>query len=318
MNKMQTDGSAVAARALSLADAIESATGRLAAAGIPRARFEAMLLMESAIGLGRECLLAEPARALTQEETARLEALVERRAQREPMAQIRGMREFWSLDFAVSRATLIPRPESETLIEGALERVADRNAALRILDLGTGSGCLLLALLAELPRASGLGIDKSEAACGIARDNARRLGLEARARFQTADWTAPGFGDEIRAAASHMKNEAETHAGAVVRFDLAISNPPYVADAEIEALEPEVRDYEPRAALAGGSDGLDAYRALAPLVPALLAPKAVALFEIGAGQGREVEAIMRASGLGSTGVWRDLAGIERCLGFASP
>jgi release factor glutamine methyltransferase len=316
MNKMQGNPATQALPRESLAGALERAARRLEGAGIPRARFEAGLLLARATGATRARLLADRARDLAAEEAAALEALVARRVAREPMAHILGGREFWSLDFGVTRDVLIPRPESETLIEAALAHARDRNAPLVVLDLGTGSGCLLLALLSELPRATGLGVDKSEVGCGIARDNGRRLGLGARAQFRVADWSDPNFGDEIRAAASHMRSDAAMTPASAGRFDLILANPPYVPDAAIDGLEPEVRDFEPHAALAGGPDGLVSYRTLAPCIAALLAPAGAACVEIGAGQARAVEAIFQAAGLVPQGARRDLAGIERCLAFA--
>jgi release factor glutamine methyltransferase len=316
MNKMQGNPATIAVPQEDLAHAVARVARRLENAGVPRARFEAGLLLAHATGAPRERLLADRGRDLLPEEGATLETLVARRVAREPMAHILGSREFWSLDFEVTRDVLVPRPESETLIEAALERVRDRMAPLAVLDLGTGSGCLLLALLSELPRAVGLGVDKSEAACGVARANGRRLGLDARATFRVADWDNPGFGDEIRAAASDLRSSAATTPASAGRFDFILANPPYIEDAAIEGLEPEVRAFEPRAALAGGPDGLVAYRALAPHLSSILAPGGAALVEIGVGQMRAVEAIFRAAGFVPHGARRDLAGMERCLAFA--
>ena len=198
-----------------------------------------------------------------------------RRLRREPMAYILGEREFWSLPLRVSPAVLVPRPESETVVEAALESIADRAAPLRILDLGTGSGCLLLALLSELPHASGLGIDRSAAALAIARANAERLGLADRAAFREGDW---GY-------------------GLAGPFDVIVSNPPYVARTDARNLAPEVFAFEPQEALFAGADGLDAYRALAPDCARLLAQDGVTCLEIGQGQGASVAAILRRHGL---------------------
>ncbi len=186
---------------------------------------------------------------------------------------------------------LVPRPESETVVEATLAALPDRAAALRILDLGTGSGCLLLALLSELPRASGLGIDRSAAALALAAQNAERLGLARRAAFREGDW-----GRGVSGA-----------------FDVIVSNPPYVARDDAEGLAPEVRACEPEEALFAGPDGLAAYPALAPDCARLLAPDGVVCLEIGQGQGAAVAGIMRRHGLRLVGARPDLAGIERCL-----
>jgi release factor glutamine methyltransferase len=268
---------------------------KLAAAGIEQARSEAWLLLSAATGRGRAKLIAGAAPPLSRAEEERLAALAARRLAREPMAYILGRREFWSLPLQVTPAVLVPRPESETVVEAALEKLADRAAPLRILDLGTGSGCLLLALLSELPHASGLGIDCSAAALAIAGTNAERLGLAGRAAFREGDW---GRGLEGR-------------------FDLIVSNPPYVARTDRESLAPEVRAFEPEGALFAGEDGLSAYHALAPDCARLLANDGVVLLEIGQGQGASVESIMRQHGLALVASRPDLAGIERCLIFRS-
>jgi release factor glutamine methyltransferase len=191
----------------------------------------------------------------------------------------------------VSPAVLIPRPETETVVEAALAAAGDRGAPLRILDLGTGSGCLLLALLSELPRASGQGVDLSAEALEVARSNAERLGLGERARFEQRSWGA----------------------GLEGPFDLIVGNPPYVGEAEIAGLEPEVREFEPRTALVAGPDGLDAYRALIPDGARLLAAGGALALEIGQGQGDAVAALLAEHGLEVVERRPDLAGIPRCL-----
>jgi release factor glutamine methyltransferase len=266
---------------------------KLAAAGIDDARSEAWLLLQAATGCSRAALIAGAVDRLSPAEEERLAALAARRLRREPMAYILGAREFWSLTFRVGPAVLVPRPESETVVEAALAEIADRAARLRILDLGTGSGCLLLALLSELPRASGLGIDRSGEALAIAESNAELLGLTERAAFREGDW-----GD-----------------GLVGPFDLIVSNPPYVALADAARLAPEVRAFEPKEALFAGADGLSAYRALVPDCARLLAEDGVACLEIGQGQGAAVAAIASRHGLRLLASRPDLAGIERCLVF---
>lgn len=276
---------------LTVAEALRAIAPRLAAAGVPHARAEARLLLAHAAGLTQETIIGYPERLLDGAAQARLQALVERRARREPLAQITGTREFWSLPFRVSGATLTPRPDSETLIEAALAAVPDRLAPLRILDLGTGTGCLLLALLWEMPRSTGLGIDLSEAAVAVARQNAADLRLSDRARFRRDDWMN----------------------GVNERFNLVITNPPYIASAELDGLEPEVSRFEPRTALDGGADGLESYRAIARGLDGVLADGGAAVFEVGAGQADAVAQILTAAGLQEKARRFDLAGIARCL-----
>jgi release factor glutamine methyltransferase len=267
----------------------------LAAAGIEDGRSEAWLLLSAATGCSRATLIAGAVDCLSSAEEERLAALAARRLRREPMAYILGAREFWSLSFRVGPAVLVPRPESETVVEAALAEIADRGAPLRILDLGTGSGCLLLALLSELPHASGLGIDRSAEALAIAGANAEQLGLAERAAFRKSDW-------------GH---------GLAGPFDVIVCNPPYVALADAAGLAPEVRAFEPKEALFAGADGLAAYHALAPDCARLLAEDGVACLEIGQGQGAAVAAIASRHGLRLVASRPDLAGIERCLTFCS-
>jgi release factor glutamine methyltransferase len=272
-------------------DLLAQIAATLGAAGIENARSEAWLLLAAATGRERVALIADAPETLTAEEQARLEEVVRRRRAREPLAYILGEKEFWSLPFEVGPAVLIPRPESETVVEAALAQLAERDRPLRVLDLGVGSGCLLLALLAELPHATGLGVDDSTAALELARRNAERLGLAARADVLQGHW-----GEGLRE-----------------RFDLIVSNPPYVAERDWDALQPEIREFEPKAALVAGPDGLAAYRALAPECARLLAQGGVCALEIGFAQGDAVAALLAAQGLIVTERARDLGGIERCL-----
>ena len=207
----------------------------------------------------------------------------------------RGTQEFWSLSFGLGPETLIPRPDSEALVEAALELVPLPGDGVEVLDLGTGTGCLLLAVLSELPSARGTGIDMSEGAVAVARDNAAALGLASRCAFHVADWRdgPPAFARRT--------------------FDLVLCNPPYVPDGEIEALTPEVAKFEPRVALSGGADGLDPLRALMPVVAAALGPAGHFVVELGAGQRSEAAAIVCAAGLDVVGERNDLSGIARCL-----
>ena len=267
-----------------------SATRGLAGAGIDGARAEARLLLAHVLDVPREALLRDSRQPVERAMAHRFEALIERRMRREPIAYLTGTREFWSLGFEVTPATLIPRPESETLVEAALARIGPRQGPYRLLDLGTGTGCLLLALLSELPGARGLGVDLSEAALVVARRNASRLGLSDRADFVPGSW---GEGLEGR-------------------FDLIVSNPPYVAESEASTLPPDVASYEPKGALFGGPDGLSAYRALAPDLVRLLALGGFAVVELGAGAAEAVAAILADAGLVEVERRRDLAGIVRC------
>lgn len=252
-----------------------AATARqLAAAGIANQRHEARLLHALAVG-----------------DNARLADYVRRRVAHEPYSRIRGTREFWSLDFALSPDTLDPRPDSETLIEAALAALPDRTAPLRVVDLGVGTGALLLALLSEYPNATGLGVDVLPGAVATAARNAASLGVADRAQFVAGDW-------------------AEANLGAA---DVILANPPYIPSGEIVALPPEVVRFDPRRALDGGDDGLMAYRALAPVVQRTLKPDGWAFFELGAGQAADVARIVAAANLRAAGMHHDLAGHERCL-----
>lgn len=282
---------------MTLGAILAAAALRLDAAGVPEARRDARLLLAHALGRDPSALAIADRETLGASALAAVEAALARRCAREPVARIRGFREFWSLAFALSPETLDPRPDSEALIEAALGEVDDRGAPLAALDLGTGSGCLLLALLSELPAARGLGLDVSAGAVATARANAAALGLAGRAAFAVGDW---------------LDGRADWPAG-VHRFDCILSNPPYIESGVIAGLAPEVARYEPRRALDGGVDGLDAYRSLAPLIRELLAPNGFCVIEVGAGQAEAVAAILGKSSLTTTRRMRDLAGHERCL-----
>jgi release factor glutamine methyltransferase len=268
-----------------------AAEARLTAAGIDTPDLDARLLIQHALGLTRERLLFDADTPLTDDQAAAVHALIERRAAREPVSRILGERAFWSLELSLNADTLDPRPDTETIVEAALDAIPDRTAALRILDLGTGTGCILLALLAELPNATGLGIDLSAKAAEAAAGNAVRNGLASRARFQAGNWGE----------------------GLAERFDLVVSNPPYIPSGDIPSLDPEVREHDPLRALDGGADGLEAYRAIAAQLPGLLVPGGVAALEVGAGQAADVAALLEANGVRVTGIFRDLGGIERCI-----
>lgn len=268
-----------------------SSARRLSRAGIRSSRFEARLLLAHALGRKVETLIAHPDEPVPVAARRAFQRAVERRAGREPFAVIVGQREFWSLPFRVTADTLIPRPESETLVEAALAAVADIDKPIRVLDLGTGSGCLVLAILHELPAARGVGVDRSGAALAVAQGNAEALALAERVAFVQGDWGTAMTG----------------------LFDIVVSNPPYIADAALAGSAAEVARFEPKLALSGGADGLDAYRACAPDVGRLLAPRGVAVLEIGAGQAAAVTSILADHHLQAIDTKQDLAGVTRCL-----
>lgn len=270
---------------------LDDAASRLAAAGVAEPRRDARLLLGAAMESSAAALLSRDDLVVDAAAAARFGGYVARRADREPVSRILARREFWSLPFRLTPALLDPRPDSESLIEAALALAPDRTAPLRLLDLGTGSGCLLLALLSELPQATGLGIDRDLDAVAGAAANARALGLEPRAAFRPGDWGA----------------------GLAERFDLVVANPPYIPDGEIGTLAPEVARYEPRGALAGGPDGLDAYRVLAGQLDGLLHANGHAVLEFGRGQDAAVAALLRAAGLEIQGFGRDLSNVVRCV-----
>lgn len=272
---------------------LHDAADRLGEAGVEGARLDVRVLLARAMRISREQLVAAD-RQPSAEEAAAFLAMIDRRAAREPLAYIIGHKEFWSLDFKVGPGVLIPRPDTETLIEAARSFFPARSASLAIADLGTGSGALLIAALKEFPNARGLGFERSPDALRYARSNLEAHGLGARAEILAADWdTAPAAG-----------------------FDLILSNPPYIPTAEIDTLEPEVRLYEPRAALDGGEDGLDSYRSLARILPRLLRPGAVALLELGQGQFAQAEPLFQD--LQTHPPVPDLAGIPRVLVLKRP
>ena len=267
----------------------------LRAAGVEEARAEARLLLGHVLGRKPLALPLAGHETVAEDAATRFRALVRRRAARVPLAYLTGSRGFWTLDLAVTPDVLIPRHDTETVVAAALDHARARGAVGRVLDLGTGSGAILLALLAELPRAFGIGLDRSVAALQLARRNAAAAGLDARSAFLCGDW-----------------------AGAVAaRFDLVVANPPYVATETIATLAPEVAAHEPLVALDGGRDGLDAYRALIPDLPRLLGQGGVAVLEIGAGQGGRVARLARETGLQTLEIRRDFGGVPRAFVLAA-
>lgn len=263
------------------------------ACGIDTPELDARILVGYALGLDHAALAAAEARILSVDQENAVAALAKRRLAREPVARIVGWKEFWSLRLRVDATTLVPRPETETVVEAALAAIdvgGSRARSLRIADLGTGSGAILLALLSELPNAFGVGSDISAGALLVASDNASRLALT-RARFVACNMAAALRGP----------------------FDMIVCNPPYIASGDIAALTPEVRDFDPRGALDGGSDGLDFYRAIASAAPALLAPGGTLIVELGTGQAQPVSGLLAAAGLAPLAPRPDLMGMPRAL-----
>ena len=285
------------AESVTLVQAWTQARKRLEEAGVEAPVIDARLLLEAASGASRTDILTDPHRALTAVQAETLEAYLTRRAAREPVSHILGRKGFWTVELKVTRDVLTPRPDTETVVNAVLKSLPGEEP-MRILDLGAGSGAILLALLAERPLWSGVGVEVSEPALEVARENAAMLGLDARAVFVHGLW-AEGQPDQA--------------------FDAVVSNPPYIPTADIDALEPEVSAHEPRLALDGGVDGLDAYRVLAPQVMRVLKPGGVFALEIGHDQGQAVEALMQAAKAGFCRVVSDLGQRDRVvIGRAPP
>jgi release factor glutamine methyltransferase len=276
---------------LNLVQAWTKAKKQLEAAGIASPVIDARLMLEAAAEASRLDIVTDPYRALTPDQAARLDDYLARRARREPVSHILGRKGFWKIMLQVTPDVLTPRPDTETVVEYVL-RDFPEHAPWSVLDLGVGSGAILLAILAERPAARGLGVDVSEEALAVARENAANLGLAGRVALLRGDWTQ-GLGE----------------AG----FDLVVSNPPYIAEAVIESLEPEVRDHEPRLALSGGPDGLDAYRILAPEILRVLKPGGRFAVEIGYDQRTAVEALFRDAGAAEVRTVRDLGDRDRVV-----
>lgn len=282
-----------------LSPLLRAAADRLAALGVEDARLDLLYLAERAFGIPVNRLRRADGIGVPADAVPAFQALVDRRAGREPVQRILGDWEFWGLTLALGPDTLIPRPDTETLVEAALRVRPDRTRPWRILDLGTGTGAILLALLSEYPQAFGVGVDLSPQAARVAAGNARSLGLDGRAAFMAGSWVDALTGP----------------------FDMILSNPPYIPDADIAGLAPEVALFEPRRALAGGPDGLDPYRHLVRALPPLLAPDGVVGFEHGSDQGPAVADLLRAAGFADVSTRRDLGGRDRvalALNFTGP
>jgi release factor glutamine methyltransferase len=277
---METRGSLVA-----------EAAAELSAAGFADARRQARRLISEALSITQSDLFGHPDRAIGDEQIGRVRVLLARMVAGEPLSRALAKREFWGLEFTLSADTLDPRPETETIVEAVLRRKLNRHAPLHLLDLGTGTGCLLLALLHEFPRADGVAVDIAEGAVRTAARNAFLLGLADRARFFVGDWAA--------AVSS--------------RFDAILANPPYVTSKAFALLPREVACHDPWRALDGGEDGLRSYREINEVVPRLLSPDGIMVSEVGAGQADAVAAIIQATDLVVDGIENDLAGIARCV-----
>lgn len=274
-----------------LDQALQNFRQRLVEAGVDNASLDTRLLVAHALHCDRVSLISDPDCELSGEELKNISELIHRRANREPVARILGVREFWGMSFEMNHATLEPRPDSETLIQSVLDVIPAPSAPFSILDLGTGTGCLLLALLSEWREATGLGIDLSSDAVTQASINATNLGLATRALFRSGNWLE-GIDD---------------------RFDLIISNPPYITTQEEEKLQPEVKNFDPPLALYGGDDGLDPYRAIIPLLSQKLRPQGLVFFEVGQHQAQCVASLLRDAGFRSVSITCDLGGIERVV-----
>jgi len=272
-------------------DALRRAVPRLQEAGIEDGSRDARVLLAHALGIGHDRLTLKLQDEMTTPQEALYDAALQARIARQPVAQITGRRLFWGLSFRVTRDTLDPRPETETLVAEAL-----KEPFLKLLDLGTGTGCILLSCLKGMPMARGLGTDISDAALQVAVGNTRDLGLEAQARFRKSDWL-----DKVTGA-----------------YDLIVSNPPYIAAEEMPQLAPEVRDWEPHQALTPGGDGLDAYRAIALGAPSRLMPGGRLLVEIGPTQGAAVSELFRAEGLDDIRILPDMDGRDRVVAARKP
>jgi release factor glutamine methyltransferase len=257
---------------------------------------DARVLVCAALGIDAAALAAHPEIVVGDEGARRLTEYVARRLAREPVARIVGQREFWGMPFELSPETLVPRPETETVVETALRHLGERGTIRRVLDLGTGSGCLLVALLTELPAAAGIGVDQARSALASAKRNAHRNGVAARAGFVASDWAAALDGT----------------------FDLVVSNPPYIASGVIERVAQEVRRHDPPLALDGGPDGLCAYRAILADAGRLLAPGALLVLEIGYDQADAVPGLATDAGFTVLEVAPDLAGLPRAVALKRP
>ncbi len=280
---------------MTLGEVLTQAQHRLAMAGVDDPRRDARLIIGALLDISQATMVGFPETAISKDHLDVIDAAIARRVKREPVSRILGEREFFGLPFRLGPETLDPRPDSETIVEAGiacLRKVCNG----RVLDLGTGTGCLLLSILSEVKDATGLGMDVSDNAIETARLNANYLDLQDRARFVRESWLADSWRTLIGDG-----------------YHLVVANPPYIPDQDIDGLSPEVRNFDPLRALAGGHDGLDPYRHLIPHVPQLLQPKGWAVFEVGIGQAEDVATLFRDAGMIVTGMPKDLGGISRCV-----
>jgi len=278
---------------MDLSEILRSSAEKLKQAWVGNPKLDAQILIEHALDLDRAELLSQSKRTIKANEKKAIDTLLSQRISGKSVARILGKREFWSLEFSMNEDTLEPRPDSETLVEAVLKHAENKNS---ILDLGTGTGCLLLALLHELPEAKGLGIDKSPRAVEQAKANAKNLGLASRATFKLGNW---------------LEGLSET-------FDIVVCNPPYIPSQEIQTLMRELRDFDPHLALDGGKDGLKPYRLLIPLLKDFLTTGGLVAFEVGLRQADRVVALFKENGYADIAVDRDMSGIDRCVRACRP
>jgi release factor glutamine methyltransferase len=274
-----------------LASAYKYLTRELTVSEIENPQLEARILLAFAARVEQTRVIGYPEDKLDNTVIRNLEKIIARRKTGEPIAYITGVKEFWSLNFNVTPETLIPRPDSETIVQSVLDTITNHMDRLSILDLGTGSGCLLLALLSELPNAKGVGIDISPATCKIAKKNAKELGLNNRAKFCQGNWME----------------------GILDQFDIIVTNPPYIAEPDIKLLDREIQLFEPHLALSGGPDGVSAYRLIAKGSIARLKTAGILVVEIGINQAQSIKNIFIENGLEIIKTQRDFSNIERCI-----
>lgn len=277
----------------SVAGVLRSVRQTFIQAGIDTAALDARLLVGAACGLSEEEMISHSARPVAQAEALQLVQYTARRMAGEPVSRILGRREFWGMEFTVTPDTLDPRPDTETLVEEALRWARAQQRPIRILDLGTGTGCILISLLRELPDAAGVGVDLSAGALAVAAKNAERLDVSGRIEFRHGSWFEPLDSGQM--------------------FDLIVSNPPYIAESDMESLAVEVRNHDPRGALTDEKDGLEAYKAIYPQLANYLKPHGMAFFEMGYTQGSAMARLVEDSGANLERIIKDLAGHDRVV-----
>lgn len=292
---MTADNASTKDNALTLGALMEEAVSALRDAGIENARMDARILLSNAAEVDGSRITAWPEDVVTNDRAAKFRDMVARRLKREPVSRILGQRDFWRHSFKLSPETLDPRPDSETIVELALDWLEDEDAPT-VLDFGTGTGCLLLSIVGDLQNANGLGVDISEGAVACARENAKLLDLADQVEFRVSNWDS-AITDEERQTG----------------FDLVVSNPPYITQADMEVLSPEVREYDPRLALTDEGDGLSAYRILSQVAFSLVKPAGFVIFEIGQGQEDDVARLLVEAGFVGVEYREDLGGIVRCV-----